>query len=185
MALTKPNGKGAYTLTVTSGLPKGDNTLTVVYSGDKNYAGSTTTFDPDSETGSIPTTTVLSFHGGTQSGLLVFLNAEVVGSDTGSMLSDGTVTFFDGTTNLGTVAIQNQNANLDVPLTLGGHVFTAVYNGDATYSSSTSTPVDVSGGPSADSLNITAVYSTPANQPYSVIVQFYGFARRKRHPPAR
>src|SRR5947209_8986093 len=52
----------------------------------------------------------------------------------------GTVSFFDGATPLGTIALNgsSQAAVSTSALTLGTHNITATYNGDATHSASTS-----------------------------------------------
>ncbi|MET1131832.1 MAG: Ig-like domain repeat protein, partial [Aeromicrobium sp.] len=57
----------------------------------------------------------------------------------------GTVTVRDGQTVLGTAELTNGAATFALPksLALGDHVLTATYAGDATFSSSTSTPVTV------------------------------------------
>ncbi|MGW7365791.1 Ig-like domain-containing protein [Streptomyces sp. NPDC054841] len=53
--------------------------------------------------------------------------------------ADGTVTFFDGTTALGTVPLSDGRAVLGIPtLPPGDHSLTAHYSGGATYAESTS-----------------------------------------------
>jgi hypothetical protein len=55
----------------------------------------------------------------------------------------GTVTFFDGTTNLGTAPIVNSFADLTTSALSGGHhSITAVYNGSDTYNGNTSSALD-------------------------------------------
>ena len=51
----------------------------------------------------------------------------------------GTVTFLDGSTLLGTVALSGNTAQLSVALAVGSHPITATYGGDSTYGDSTST----------------------------------------------
>ena len=46
IATTKPSSSGSYPVTVPSGLPTGSDALTVVYSGDANYAGSSKLLAP-------------------------------------------------------------------------------------------------------------------------------------------
>jgi len=55
----------------------------------------------------------------------------------------GTVTFYDGTTALGTATIVNGTASLTISLAPASHSITAIYNGDANFSSATSSPVTV------------------------------------------
>ena len=51
----------------------------------------------------------------------------------------GSVTFYDGTTNLGTGALSGGSANLATSgLAVGSHAITAVYSGDSNFSASTS-----------------------------------------------
>jgi hypothetical protein len=55
----------------------------------------------------------------------------------------GTVTFMDGANALGTVVVTRGTATLAVPaLAAGTHALTAVYNTDATFTASTSAPVN-------------------------------------------
>ena len=75
----------------------------------------------------------------------VTLTATVGGGQT------GTVTFYDGTTVLGTVTINGDIATLVIStLAPGTHSITAVYNGDANFSSATSAPVSLVINPAPD-----------------------------------
>jgi len=68
----------------------------------------------------------------------VTLTATVPGGQT------GTVTFYDGTTPLGTVALSGDIATLVIStLAPGTHSITAVYNGDANFTAATSAPVSL------------------------------------------
>lgn len=63
----------------------------------------------------------------------VTITATLAPSDAGS--ATGTVTFFDGATNLGTAPVSGNTASISVSnFTLGAHTLTASYSGDATYS---------------------------------------------------
>lgn len=74
------------------------------------------------------TTTTLTSGTRATAGTPTTLTAKVVPSAG----STGTVTFFDGTTNLGTAAVTNGTATLSVSLRAGTHALTAVYSGDGT-----------------------------------------------------
>jgi hypothetical protein len=76
----------------------------------------------------------------------------------------GTVTFRDGVTDLATVPLTGGSATFSTSaLALGSHVIAVVYNGDATYLTSTSAPLtqDVLAAtaaiPALDPLHLTAL----------------------------
>lgn len=124
---------GTATLT-TSALVAAAHPITAQYGGDTNYNGAssavlsqvvnkatgsvTENISPDPATSGQPTT----------------ITATVPAGET------GTVTFYDGTTPLGTATIINGVATLVVPsFTPGTHTITAQYSGDANYTPATST----------------------------------------------
>ncbi len=74
---------------------------------------------------------------------LVFLTATVVPVAPGSGVPTGTVTFFDGTTVLGTVQLSGGQASLYLGRRLapGKHTLTVSYSGDADFLASISIPV--------------------------------------------
>ena len=77
-------------------------------------------------------------------GQAVVLTA-TVGASTGTGTPTGTVTFYDGTTSLGTGNLTSGVATLSTStLTVASHSITAAYSGDTSYSTSTSAAVIVS-----------------------------------------
>jgi len=66
-----------------------------------------------------------------------------VAPSTGSGTPTGTVTFYDGTTSLGTGTLASGVASSTAALTAGSHSITASYVGDTTYSESVSPAVNV------------------------------------------
>jgi hypothetical protein len=141
---------GTATLT-TSSLTIGTHPITAAYGGDTAYSSSTSA--PLAQVvGKLPTTTVLTQSAGSQ-----LMNGAVTFTATVSSTAPtptGTVTFLDGTTVLGTVAL-NTNGGVVVGFQLtgtaaltintlsgGSHTITAVYSGDNTFLSSTSTPLN-------------------------------------------
>jgi hypothetical protein len=101
----------------------------------------------------LTTTTLLASASSVPSGPPVLLVATVVGKAPGSNTVQGSVTFFDGSTPLGTVALTGGVASLTVTLPVGANGVTAVYNGfaqgDYTFATSTSNPVTVTVTPPA------------------------------------
>jgi hypothetical protein len=76
------------------------------------------------------TTTTLTITNTSNVGQPTTLVATVAGQAFNSNLPQGTVTFFDGTTSLGTVALNGSGqASLTFILNAGGHTFTGQYNG--------------------------------------------------------
>jgi hypothetical protein len=132
----------------TSTLAIGTHTITATYGGDTAY--STATSGPLSQViGKLPTTTVLSQTAGAQ-----VTNSTVTFTATVSATvptPTGTVTFLDGTTVLGTAALNinaggsqlTGTASITIStLTGGSHTITAVYSGDNSFLTSTSAPLN-------------------------------------------
>jgi hypothetical protein len=76
----------------------------------------------------------------------VTLTANVTSEVPGDPIGPGVVAFMDGATVLGTVAVSSGIASLEVQLPAGHHTITAVYQGDATHSGSTSASLTVNVG---------------------------------------
>jgi len=93
--------------------------------------------------GQSPTTTLLQSSAATSTyGSSVTFTATVTPNIGGSGTPSGTVSFFDGTNLLGTVTLANATASLPtVGLTVGSHTITVVYNGDTSFSGSTSNSI--------------------------------------------
>ena len=125
----------------TSTLSAGSHSISATYSGDSAYSGSTSSTLVQTVTASPPVATISlgsspnpSVYGGQ-----VLLSA-VVSPVSGTITPTGTVTFRDGSTNLGSSTL-NAAGVATLPtaaLAAGTHTITAQYNGDSTYSGSTS-----------------------------------------------
>ena len=128
---TISNGTATFT---TSALGGGSHGITVVYSGDANYAVSTS---------SVLTQTV-NKAGTTTTGLTSSLNSSTFGTSvtftvTVTAGATGGVTFKDGSTTLGTGAISNGTAIFSTSaLGAGSHGISADYGGDSNFNGSTS-----------------------------------------------
>ncbi len=141
-------------------LPTGANSITAVYSGDGTFTGSTSpatnvavaTIGTSTGVSASPTSTVF--------GESVTLTATVTPDGTGSAAPTGSVTFFSGTTSLGSEPISNGVATLSTSaLPAGTDAITAKYGGDTNYGSSTSaaTTVTVS---VADTTSVVTYFPT-------------------------
>ena len=124
---------GSASLTLAT-LAVGNHSLTAVYSGDGNFAPSTS---------AVLNLTVVKATPSIQ--LASSANPSTVGQQVAftASLSPNTVTgsvqFFDGAASLGTSAVSSGTAAITVSsLVLGAHSITAVYSGDANYNSVTS-----------------------------------------------
>ena len=139
----------------TSSLNAGTYTITATYPGDANYSAST----------SAPVTVTIvkatPGQGGTQPVTVASsLNPSVFGNSvtftaTVPAPATGTVTFYAGTTSLGTAAITNGKAMLTTSaLAAGTPSITAQYGGDANFNSSASTPLAQLVNPAAASVTL-------------------------------
>jgi uncharacterized protein YjdB len=130
---TISGGTGIYTYT-TSSLTGGTHSITAVYSGDSNYAGSTS-----------PTLTQTISKANTAVALASSTNPSAYGSSVtltatvSPATATGIVTFADGSTTLGTGTIGSGTATFTTSALGGGsHSITATYGGDGNYATSVS-----------------------------------------------
>ena len=129
---------GAATIT-TPNLTVGDHLLTATYNGDNNFNSN------------VGRTTQTVNRGPSQTSLLVSPNTAPAGSTVTLIATvtpaaaTGTVTFFDGTTQIGqAINVNNGSAGTTVStFTVGTHSLTAVYSGDPNLAPSTSSPVNL------------------------------------------
>ena len=142
------NAAGLATLT-TSNLTIGSHTITAAYGGNGSYDVATSA-PLGQVVGKIPTAVTLS-----QSAASQLLHNTVTFAATVTAASPtptGTVTFLEGTTILGTTALNTNGTVVALAksadaayatngLTTGSHQIVAVYSGDASFSASTSAPV--------------------------------------------
>ena len=123
----------------TAGLSLGSHSITVSYSGDGNFTGSTSgavtqTVD---QAGSV--VAVTPSDNPSVFGQPVTFSASVTSAAPGSGTPTGTVTFLDGSTTLGTATLASGAANVTTAgLAVGSHSITISYTGDTNYTASTS-----------------------------------------------
>jgi hypothetical protein len=135
------SGQSAYS---TSSLSAGSHAISAIYSGDSNYAGSTSTVLMQTVNGvtlAATTTTVTSSQNPSVAGQSVTFTAAVAGTSSNMTAPSGNVTFMDGTTSLGTGALNgNGIASFSTAaLSVGSHSISAVYSGDTNFAGSSST----------------------------------------------
>ncbi len=110
------------------------------YTGDSNYNASTSTPLTQVVNKAATTTALTSSPNPSSYGQSVTFTATVTGD--GLMGPTGSVTFFNGTTNLGSGTLHSGVATLSTTaLPVGDDSITAAYNGDSNYNASTSTPL--------------------------------------------
>jgi sugar lactone lactonase YvrE len=137
--LTLTSGAASYTAT----LPRGNYSLTAVYSGDANFNSVTSSAVAFSVYGTNTTTTFSAASTRVAQGTGDLLTATVAPSS-GTGTPTGTVTFSQTSGMLGTANLVNGVATLTqyFPLT-GSQTITATYNGDTLYNPSTSSSLTI------------------------------------------
>ncbi len=126
----------------TDQLPAGTDSVLIIYQGDSTFAATTTTIDVNVTDAA--TTTSLSVTPSSTSviGASIDLHATVATSGT-PLQASGAAEFFDGTTSLGTVALDaaGQATFTTTSLGLGNHQLHATYLPGSGFATSSSTPV--------------------------------------------
>lgn len=171
---------GSATLTIAAGaLAAGTDTLTATYSGDATFATATGSASVVVTTATLTatTTTVAASASTATYGTSITLTATVTPS-----AATGTVTFFSGTTRLGTGTLTAGAATLaSTTLPIGADSITALYAGNTVYAASTSaaTTVTISGttstGTGSGGSGVSTVTVSPSGG-YTGTVTFSLFA---------
>jgi len=153
---------GAASLTTTS-LPVGTDSITAVYSGDSDFAGSTSTAVSQTVNKASSTTTLTSSANPSNFGQSATITAAVSGQYGG--VATGSVTFSNGSTSLGSVSLSGDSAVLvTTALPVGTDSITAVYSGDSNFAGSTSNTLSqVVAAVTSNNVNITGA-GTGSNQ---------------------
>jgi hypothetical protein len=115
-------------------LAAGAHSITAVYSGDANFGGNTSAATTQTVNQDSTTETLTTSPDPSVSGQSVTLTASLKAVAPGSGVPTGTVTFADGTTVLGTIALVNGAARLTTKtLPVGSDPITATYSGDGNF----------------------------------------------------
>ena len=153
----------------------GPHSITAVYSGDPNFAGSTSVPLTQTVIQAGSTTTLISSANPSVTGQSVTFTATVIAAPPASGSVNGTVTFDDGTTPLCTgvtLSASGQGQCAVSNLTLGTHAITAIYSGNADFLTGTSPLVSQVVGPPSTSTRIAASTPNPSVVGQSVTVSF-------------
>jgi hypothetical protein len=133
----------------TSDLTRGSHSITAVYSGDTNFVGSTSDATSQAVNQASTQTVVMGAPADSILGQSVTFTANVSAVSPGAGMPTGSVTFLDGSTELGTMTLSAGAASISTSsLTLGSHSITAQYSGDTTdfLPSTSAVSVEVVGG---------------------------------------
>lgn len=126
-------GKATFT---TATLAGGTHSITAVYAGTRDFAGSTSSALSQTVNQAATSTFVISSLNPSTFGQSVTFTATVISS---GGVPTGTVTFMDGSSTLGTGTLSTGRATFTTAtLSAGTHSITAVYGGSADFSGSTS-----------------------------------------------
>jgi len=133
------NANGTATFT-TSSLVFGSHNLTAVYSGDTNHAAATSPAVSE-QIVQAASAALVSSANPSNAGANVIFTAKLGG--VGSLIPTGSVTFTDGLTTLGVVALDATGAASfqSTSLAVGSHTIAVAYPGDKSYSSAAATVI--------------------------------------------
>jgi hypothetical protein len=162
MQETLSSGRATYS---TSGLPLGSNSITVVYSGDGNYVGGTSTAISQTVNQAATKTVVKSSGSPSAFGQNVTFTATVTVKTPGSGTPNGSVIFYDGSTELGpgTLNGSGQATYSTSSLAVGTHSITAVYQGATDFGTSTSIAINQKVNKAATTSSVGGPSDPPAN----------------------
>jgi sugar lactone lactonase YvrE len=154
------NGSGDATFPIST-LPAGSHSIIASYSGNTNYASSTSAILVEVVQSTATTTTLTSTAPTTLAGETASFTA-AVSSSTG--IPTGSVTFYDGAVALGQAQLNAQGVTVfsTTTLAVGTHTLTAVYAGNGNYNTSTSAPLQHLVALAAPSLTLAGP-SAPVN----------------------
>jgi hypothetical protein len=125
---------------IVSTLAFGVHFITAAYSGDTNFAGSTSSQLIQLVAQASTTVSLVSSQNPSLSGNPVTFTATITGQYGGS--ATGTVTFYDLSNAIGSAPVNSNSAGLTTSsLAVGTHTITAVYGGDANFTDGTSFPL--------------------------------------------
>ena len=145
-----------------SNLTEGTHYYRARYLGDDMYLGSTSDSTVAVSVGRLSTTTSITpSNQAVASGAQTTFSVQVAGLP-GDPIPSGTVTFLDGTVELGTSDLANGVVTRSFGLADGLHSITAHYNGDADQAPSTSSAATAAVGTTASSINLQVIPAQPS-----------------------
>jgi hypothetical protein len=138
----------------------GTHSITATYSGDTNWAGSTSSASTVTVNKGGTATVVTANTSSPTTGSPITFTATVAPNPavTGAANLTGSVAFSDGSTQLGTATLNSNVATLPAVAlsTAGTHSITAAYGGDNNWATSTSSPLNVSVGKGATTTTLAS-----------------------------
>ena len=165
-SLGSANLSGAAAQLTLASLTAGAHSITAKYNGDSNFAGSTSATLTQTVNQGSTTSTVTSNVNPSALGQPVTFTASVQSSSGG--IPTGSVTFFDGSSSLGSANLSGASAQLTLSsLSLGAHSITAKYSGDSNFTASTSSALAQTVNQAATSTAVTS-NSNPSSYGQSV-----------------
>ena len=140
---TLSSGKASFK---TTSLAVGSQVITAVYGGDGNFTTSPSAALTQTVQQDATTTDLKSSANPSSFGQSVTFTATVKAASPGSGTPSGTVTFYDGSTEIGTGTLGLGNPDTatftTASFSVGAHAITAVYGGDGNFTTSTSTAIN-------------------------------------------
>ena len=137
--LGSPTLSGGVATFTTSSLSISNHRIEVVYGGDGNFTGSSSSVLNQTVTKDATTTSVTSSANPSAFGQSVTFTATVAAAAPGSGTPTGTVTFKDGTTTLGHSGLTSGSASFTTAsLAVAEHSITVSYSGDSSFTTSAS-----------------------------------------------
>jgi hypothetical protein len=164
--LAATSTSGVYTSTFTVTVPSTTTTIYAIYAGDDNYATATSATTTITATKALVTVVLSANKTTAEEGTAVILTATVTPSSSSSTTNPtGTVSFWEGTTELGSATLSAVAGTTYSKATLttqkldgGTDSLTAVYAGDTNYAGATSNTLTVT----IEGFTLTADASNPA-----------------------
>ncbi|WP_198031899.1 Ig-like domain repeat protein [Bradyrhizobium sp. Ec3.3] len=150
---------GSTAILMLSSLSLGSHTITATYDGDTNNASvnsSSVTVAVGQDT---PTVTLTA----SSTAMAPSTSVTLIATISSGRSPTGSVTFYDGSTSLGTVTVSGSAAILFVSSLSGGlHAFRAVYGGDSNNTTAISSTVSLSVGSATPTISVSSSTTSPA-----------------------
>jgi large repetitive protein len=159
---TLAGGNTAFSI---STLSVGSHTITATYNGDSNFSGSSGSLDSNPQVVKVDDTTIdlTSNVNPVAAGSPVAFQAVVKPAANGSIFPTGTVTYFDGATQIAAVTLNNGTAIFTTSsLAPGNHIITAKYSGDGNFNGSTGS---LTGNPQVVTQDTSSIVLAPSTNP--------------------
>ncbi len=141
----------------TTALSAASHSITATYGGDGSFTGSTSSAASQVVSQSSSTTILTASANSSVFGQPVTFTAKVSAVAPGNGTAGGMVTFKDGTTTLGTAMLSSGQASLtSSSMSVGSHSISAVYGGEASFKTSSSTTIKHPVNKAGSSTTVTA-----------------------------